>query len=99
MKLVDLQEVRYHQDHPIIAWIKKFVETSKVGDHDTYPLESEKQAVEAAEVITREFGDQITVKDWPVTEWNIDISDNKVVHMQVDYKHQTVDVSRLRFNY
>ncbi len=94
-----LHEARHHTDHPIIAWIKDFVKTSKISDQDSYPLETEKQAVQAAEAITREFGDQITVKDWPVTEWNIDISDDKVVHLQVDYKNKEVDVRRLRWNY
>ncbi len=99
MKLEQIQEARHHTDHPIIAWIKKFVETSKVGDYEIHRLESEKHAHEAAGAITREFGDQITVKDWPVTEWNIDISDDKVVHLQVDYKNKEVDVRRLRWNY
>ncbi len=99
MKLRQLQEARYDSDHPIITWIKKFVEKSKVGDHHTYRLISVKQGHLAAEAITREFGDQITVKEWPVTEWNIDISDDKVVHLQVDYKNKTVDVSRMRWNY
>jgi len=95
MKLSQIQETRYDSDHPIIVWIKEFVRKSMVGDHNAYPLESEKQAVQAAEAITKEFGNQITVPDWPVTEWNIEAG-NKVIHIQVDHKHQTVDVSRYR---
>jgi hypothetical protein len=99
MKLIDLQEAKYHRDHPLIVWIKEFAKTSKVGDRDTYPLESEKQAAQAVELITREFGDRITVPDWPVPEWNFDISGNKVVHLQVDYKNKEVEVHRTLFNF
>ena len=99
MKLNQIQEARYDSDHPIVAWIKNFVKKSEVGDRSEYRLISQKQAHAAADAITKEFGDQITVPDWPVTEWNIDIEENKVVHLQVDYKNKTVDVHRMRFNY
>ena len=99
MKLAQIQEARSHHNHPIVAWIKNFVKKSEVGDHSSYRLISKKQAHVAADAITREFGDQITVADWPVTEWNIDIEENKIVHLQVDYKNKTVDVHRMRFNY
>ncbi len=98
MKLAQLQEARSHHDHPIVSWIKNFVKRSVVGSRSSYRLISEKQARVAAEAITREFGNQVTVKDWPVTEWNIDISDD-YVHIQVDYKHLVVDLDRLRWNY
>ena len=105
MKLTQLQEARHHTDHPIIAWIKNFVEKSEVeGDSgalhsSTYRFLSDKQGHEAADAITREFGKQITVKDWPVTEWNIDRSDDMVVHLQIDYKEKEVLVRRMRWNW
>lgn len=94
-----LKEARYHEDNHVVAWIKEFVKSCEISDRRTYRLISEKHAKYTEEAITREYGDQITVKEWPVTEWNIGHTEDRVIHLQVDFKNLEVEVSCLKWNY
>ena len=92
MRLTHIQEARYHADHPIVVWIKKFIKGCEVSDRRSYRLISEKHGKDAERAITAEFGDKMSIREWPVPEWSVGIID-KYVHIQIDYKNLEVEVS------